>query len=464
MRPWQLSASELAQAYARRDLTPLEAVGACLERNAQVHSQINAMVCVDEAGALDAARASGARLAKGQGRGPLEGIPFTVKDNLFVRGMRATWGSRLYAEFVPEDDDIAVARLRDAGAVFLGKTNTPELALAGTTDNLVFGTTRNPWNPMLTPGGSSGGAVAATAAGIAPLALATDGGGSTRVPASFAGVFGLRPSTGRVARLHGFPPLVHDLQVVGLVTRSALDLQCLFDVVAQPNERDAASRVFSRSANDAAITHWRVRLITSAGDEPVDPQVREATRKAAVTLQALGHIVTEDDAPFDNGEIREIWTVLSGVGTARVMKSHAGWERKVTPGILNTARAGFAASAIAYIEALDRLANLRQRARAIWSDCDLLLTPTATTLPWPANEPLPRQIDGKPVAAGAPSTFAKWVNAAALPAINLPAGLSREGLPIGVQLVAPFGYDQRLLMAAAQFERANALASRLAPL
>lgn len=464
MQPWQLSAAELAEMYARGEFTPVEAVASCLERNAQVHPVLNAMVGVDAAGALDAARASAARHALGQSRGPLDGIPFTVKDNLFVRGVRATWGSRLYADFVPDDDDLAVARLRAAGAVFLGKTNTPELALAGVTDNLLFGATRNPWNPALTPGGSSGGAVAATAAGIAPLALATDGGGSTRVPASLTGVYGFRPSTGRVARVHGFPPLAHDLQVVGLVARTALDLQNLFDAVAQPDERDPSSLVFAGCAVDDAAIRLRVRLVTKSGDEPVDAQARDAAQRAGAVLEAMGHIVTEGAAPFDNAEIREIWTVITGVGAARVMSRHPGWEKLITPGVLNAVRTGYATAEPAHLEALERLANMRSRVRAIWNDCDLVLTPTAATLPWPVGEPQPRQIDGKPAAAGAPSAFAKWVNAAALPGINLPAGLSREGLPIGVQLVAPFGCDQRLLTLAAQFERANAHVPPLAPL
>ena len=463
MQPWQLSASELVQAYASRELSPVEAANACLARNAQVHPVLNAMVCVDETGALAAARASEARYARGESRGPLDGVAFTVKDNLFVRGVRATWGSRLYADFIPDHDDIAVARLRDAGAVFLGKTNTPELAMAGYTDNLVFGVTRNPWNSQLTPGGSSGGAVAATAAGIAPLALATDGGGSTRVPASFTGVLGLRPSTGRVPRLHGFPPLVHDLQVVGLVARTAPDLQALFDVVGLPDDRDTTSLAFDDRPGDDVATRLRIRLVTHAGDEPVDPQVRDAAKKTAAALETMGHLVSEGAAPFDNAEIRHIWTVISGAGIARVVAKHPDWEAKVTPGILNAARTGLACSAADYLRALDLLADLRRHAREIWNDCDLVLTPTATTLPWPAGEPNPQKIDGKPAGAGAPSLFAKWVNAAALPAINVPAGLSREGLPLGAQLVAPFGGDRRLLVIAAQLEKINGPA-RMAPL
>ena len=442
----------------------MEVVNACFERNTQVNPVINAMVCIDEGGAGSAARESAARHAKGESRGSLDGIPFTVKDNLFVRGMRATWGSRLYADFVPTEDDIAVARLRAAGAVFIGKTNTPELAMAGYTDNRVFGVTRNPWHRELTPGGSSGGAVAATAAGIAPIALATDGGGSTRVPASLTGLCGLRPSTGRVPRLHGFPPLVHDLQVVGLVARSMADLQSLFDAVAYADTRDPASLVFDPQSGAESSAPPRVRVVTKAGDEPIDPQVRDATAQAAALLASLGCTVEEGSAPFDNAEIRDIWAVLSGTGIARVVTLHAGWEALVTPAILASAKSGLAYSAGEYLRALDRLADLRRRIRDAWRDYDLLLTPAAATLPWRAGEPGPREIDGRPAGAGAPSLFAKWVNAAALPAISVPVRLSREGLPIGAQLVAPFGRDRHLLSVAAQFERANDYKPVCAPL
>lgn len=455
MQTWELGADALAAAYARRELSPVETARACLARNSAVHSVLNAVVCVDEAGALAAARESEKRYASGAPRGPLDGVPFTVKDNLYVRGVRATWGSQLYADHVPQQDDIAVARLRAAGAVFLGKTNTPELALAGYTDNAIFGTTRNPWNSALTPGGSSGGAVAATAAGIAPLALATDGGGSTRVPASLTGVLGLRPSTGRVPRMHGFPQLAHDLQVVGLVARSVRDLASFFEAVALPHEADTASLTFPGPGAEDVSTGMRIRLVTHAAEEPVDAQARAAAENVAKKLATMGHIVSTGTLPFDNAQLRQIWTVLSGAGAARVVVAHSDWESRVTPGVLQAVRSGLACSAVDYVRTLDLLADVRRQARAVWHDSDLVVTPGAATLPWPANEANPRQIDGQPAGPGAPSVFAKWVNAAALPAISVPAGFSREGLPLGVQIVAPYGGDRRLLAIAARLEEVN---------
>lgn len=464
MELWKLTAAELARAYARNEISPVEVVNACLDRCAQVNPILNAMVYIDADSALSAARASEARQQRGERCSAVDGVPFTVKDNIFVRGVPATWGSKLYADFVAQEDDLCVARMRDAGALFLGKTNTPELAMAGHTDNLVFGVTRNPWDRELTPGGSSGGAAAATTAGIAPLALATDGGGSTRVPASFTGIFGLRPSAGRVPRLHGFPALVHDLQVVGLMARSGSDLEDFFTVVAQPDARDPASMAFHESVDRNLEARPRVRLVTRVGEEPVDPQVRDAAKEAAAVLESIGCRVEEGHAPFDSDEIRDIWATLSGAGVARVVTSHAGWEACVTPAILSLARAGIALSAADYLKALDRLGAFRGRLRESWSEYDMLLTPTTAALPWRADESKPQAIDGQRPLAGAPSVFAKWVNAAALPAINLPYRLSREGLPMGVQLIAALGCDRTLLEIAKRFERANQRAPTMAPL
>src|SRR3546814_627386 len=167
-------------------------------------------------------------------RGPLDGLPLTANDNLHVENMPATWGSRLFADFHPDADELPVGRLRDAGAVLLGKTNVPEFTLQGYTDNLLFGPTRNPWNLELTPGGSSGGAVAAVATGLAPLTIGTDGGGSTRRPASFTGLVGFKPSTGRIARGNGFPPILYDPEAIGLIARTVSDITLLYTALASP--------------------------------------------------------------------------------------------------------------------------------------------------------------------------------------------------------------------------------------
>ena len=195
----RLSAAELTKGYACGTFSPVEVIESLLARIAEANASLNAIVTLDATGARLAALASEKRWRQGSALSPLDGVPLTVKDNLNVRGMRTTWGSRLYADFVPTVDELPVARARAAGMVIVGKTNVPEFTLHGYTDNALFGTTHNPWDLRLTPGGSSGGAVAAVAAGMAPLALATDGGGSIRRPASHTGLVGFKPSQGRVS-------------------------------------------------------------------------------------------------------------------------------------------------------------------------------------------------------------------------------------------------------------------------
>ncbi|MBR0655785.1 amidase [Plastoroseomonas arctica] len=196
-------------------MTPAVLLDEALTRIARANDALGAFVHVDVEGAARAAAEAGARQAAGARRGPLDGVPVAVKDNLWVAGMPAHWGSRTWADFVPPCDDIPVERLRASGAVILGKTNTPEFALSRRTDSRLRGPARNPWDVSLTPGGSSGGSVTAVAAGMVPLALTTDAGGSTRLPASYTGLYGLRPSNGRIARRYGFPPIGIDFQAVG---------------------------------------------------------------------------------------------------------------------------------------------------------------------------------------------------------------------------------------------------------
>ena len=221
-----------------------------LARTAQTNTSLNAIVTLDEEGARTAATASEKRWHAGNARGPLDGVPLTVKDNINVRGMRTTWGSRLYADFVPAVDELPVARARAAGMVILGKTNVPEFTLHGYTDNAVFGTTRNPWDLRLTPGGSSGGAVASVAVGMSPLALATDGGGSIRRPASHTGVVGFKPSRGRVARADGLPQILLDYEVAGVIARTTRDARLLLEAIALP--RCTRSRIGTIRSNTVA--------------------------------------------------------------------------------------------------------------------------------------------------------------------------------------------------------------------
>ncbi|WP_260500169.1 amidase [Aquabacterium sp. J223] len=238
---WRLGVQALTQGYAEGRFTPADALQAVLQRLQAVQPTLNPVATLDAERALQAAQASTQRWQAGAPRSALDGVPVSVKDSLVTGGLRTTWGSRVFEQQVPVDDELPVARLRQAGALLFAKTNVPEFTVQGYTDNGLFGTTRNPWNPALTPGGSSGGAVCAVASGVGPLALATDGGGSIRRPAGHCGLVGLKPTTGRIPRHGGLPEILLHFEVVGPIGRTVADVATMLDVLAGPDRRDAAS-------------------------------------------------------------------------------------------------------------------------------------------------------------------------------------------------------------------------------
>jgi aspartyl-tRNA(Asn)/glutamyl-tRNA(Gln) amidotransferase subunit A len=453
----QRSAGELEDLLARREVSAVELADDFLASHARLNPLLNAIVAIDPDAARRQARESDARAAAGQRLGPLDGIPVTVKDNIFVAGFPATWGSRLYQGFRPPCDDVGIARLRAAGANLIAKTNTPEFALAAHTDNLIFGATRNPWNLQLTPGGSSGGAVAALAAGLGPLAVGTDAGGSIRRPASYAGVIGFRSSTGRIPRVSGFPALAHDFQVVAPAARTVDDAYLLFRTMAGPDRRDQTSLCFGdaplpEQLPRAALPRSRIRCLFGIGDAPVEREVRDSVQAAARTFASLGHFVEEARPPYDLPEVERIWSTLSTAGLARVVTSHANWRELVHPGTRAVAERGLAVSVQEYIGALDAAQQLRARMAAFFETVDFLLMPTSASLPWTLGEPFPRNIDGRDAGPRGAALFATFVNAAALPAISVPVAPSADGLPIGMQLVGPFGADLAVFRLAKLFQ------------
>jgi aspartyl-tRNA(Asn)/glutamyl-tRNA(Gln) amidotransferase subunit A len=412
---------------------------------------------MDLRAAEDAARASESRWRQGSPLSPLDGMALTIKDNMLVRGLRAVWGSRLYESFVPEQDELPVARLRAAGAVILGKTNCPEFTLQGYTANPVFGVTGNPWDPALTPGGSSGGAAAAVAAGLVPLAVGTDGGGSIRRPASHTGLVGMKPSHGRVPRGNGFPMILHDFEVVGPLARTVEDAAALLAVMSGPDTRDAASLPFSPIVPPLsdAPTPQRILYIPHFGDAPVDREVANSVAKATGELERLGHTIQQGPVPFDTDAFGRAWSVVSQAGLAWLMRSHPGWRGRIGKDLGDMARAGESFSAADYVDALDTVRTLRRRLAEAFAETDLLLTPTAAALPWPASDSHPPIIDNHPAGPRGHAVFTAFVNAAGCPAISVPCEPSSRGLPIGFQLVGRWGEDERLLAVAAQYERAQ---------
>jgi aspartyl-tRNA(Asn)/glutamyl-tRNA(Gln) amidotransferase subunit A len=446
MNLWELSAAELAAGYAGGTLSPRDALESVLTRIEAVNPKINAIVTFDIAGARAAADASTARWRDGRARGAFDGAPLTVKDNIPVRGMRATWGSRIYADWVPDKDELPIAKLREGGAVIIGKTNCPEFTLQGYTDNLVFGVTRNPWDLALTPGGSSGGAVAAVAAGLGPVAVGTDGGGSIRRPAAHTGLVGFKPSRDAVARSDGFPVILLDCEVIGPIAKTVADARALFHALA-------GLPVIPPSPAPRPL---RILYVKQFGGSPVDPDIAASVEQAAKHLAAFGHSVEEGEAPFDIDALNRAWPVISQAGLAWLLKDYIARFGEISPPMQDMARAGAALSATAYYAAVDVITQLRQTLHAFFARTDLIMTPSIAALSWPAAEPFPPTIAGQSVGPRGHAVFTAFANMAGCPAISIPCAPSKTGLPIGFHLVGRVGHDDMILAAAAQYEALNA--------
>ena len=454
---WRLSAAELGEAYARGETDPVAVLGTIEARIEQLNPVLNAIICRD-AGAQAAASESAARLRAGKPRSALEGVPFTVKDSILVAGLPCTWGSRTMRDFLPEADELPVARLRAAGAIVLGKTNVPEFTLEGYTTNALFGTTRNPWNPALTPGGSSGGAVAAVAAGLGPVAIGTDGGGSIRRPACHAGLVGLKPTIGRVARGPSLPQILLDFEVIGPIARSVADVALMFGVIAGMDPRDRRS-LYGRDSRRAGDP-LKLLYVPRFGDAPVDSRVLGSVNDAARALAALGVEVIEGVLPFDLSPIVEFWPVVGQVGVAHLLAQRPEGEHLVGERMRAMADAGRKIGAARYLAGIESVDAFRRTVTDAFGRIDLIMTPSAAALPWPAEQPYPETIDGKAVGPRGHAVYTGWVNACGHPAIALPCAPSREGLPIGFQLVGRFGADELLLEIAQRYESACPWADR----
>lgn len=438
-----LSAVEIAAAVSSRQLSAGEVTKAFLARIEALNPTINA-ICTMNPGAADVAVAIDSRLARGEAPRPLEGVPFLVKDNLETAGLRTTFGSRLMAENSPAESAICVDRLAAAGGVLIGKTNTPEFAHDVNTSNLLFGTTRNPWDPMVTAGGSSGGSGAAVAARFAPLAIGTDLGGSIRIPASFNNLVGIRPVPGRVPFYptdYAWDTLVP--HVAGPLTATVADAALMLSVMAGPDDRDpmslppASFDMVGAAAQKADLKGRRIALtIDFGGVVPVDPEVAALTRQAAAAFEKLGAHVEE--FAFDASDLTEIIAGTRSFGmVARYAERYDRHKDLMTQQLRNQVEAAFKMD----VRSIARSERLRtgywRRICRIMSEFDYILTPACGALPFRLDVPLPDTVGGKPVARFYDvflTTYAFSITG--LPVIALPAGLTASGLPVGVQLVA----------------------------
>jgi amidase len=445
-----LSAREQARLVRARELSSRELVQAHLDRIAAVNPVLNAIVTLDAEGALAGAAAADRELARGAGApGPLHGLPVAVKDLLDVAGMRTTYGSPLHADHVPEADALLVARLRRAGAIVIGKTNTPEFGAGSQTFNPVFGVTRNPHDPSRTSGGSSGGAAAAVAAGMVPLADGSDLGGSIRNPSSFCGLVGLRPTAGRVPDLEDHP--WDPRAVLGPIARDAGDAALLMHAVAGPDPRlplSAAPPAEDYAAPlDAGVAGLRIAWSERLGDLPVEPAVTAALRSGRAALEALGCTVEPVEPELAGAD--EAFETLRALGYVEAFAPLlAGGGLKAT--LAANTRAGLALDGAQVARALTLQAEAFRTMRALLERYDALALPTVQVVPFAAETEYPTEIAG--VAMG---SYIEWMRSCSRitmtghPAVSVPGASTPGGLPVGLQLVGRWGADRALLELAA---------------
>jgi aspartyl-tRNA(Asn)/glutamyl-tRNA(Gln) amidotransferase subunit A len=454
---WQVDAGGLAFGYRTGAFSPVDVLDSVLARIDTVNPLLNAFVARDDDAARTAARVSARRWQEGRPLSGLDGVPVSVKDNIPVAGMPCRWGSRVTPALPAAQDESPVDRLRQAGAIIVGKTNVPELTLQGYTDNLLFGATRNPWDARLTPGGSSGGAVAAVASGMGPLALATDGGGSIRRPAGFAGLVGFKPSRDVVLRKHGLSATLPGMEVVGPIGRRVQDVISVMEIIATGWKMSALTPL--GHSKRCRILQWR-----RIGEGPVDSDIAQSLEDVADRLRAMGHEVTTADAPWIVSRFNsEAWPVICATGAAAAIRKEAEEPLqldRMSESISELIRRGQSTCAVALFDAQQLRSQLIDEIKGLFSTVDMILTPSSAAMPWPAGEPHPRTIDGRDVDGRGHAVFTGFANGAGLPAIGLPAGFSAAGHPIGFHLVGPRGADAELLRLALDYEEAHPWSAR----
>jgi aspartyl-tRNA(Asn)/glutamyl-tRNA(Gln) amidotransferase subunit A len=449
-----LTALEISRRYARGDLSPVEVVNETLKRAERLQPHFNFLVLSDPEGARAAARASEARWKIGEPLSPLDGVPTSIKDTTNVEGWPTRYGSHATDETPAAEDAPVVGRLRDAGMAIIGKSTTPEFGWKALTDSPLQGTTRSPWNPKHSPGGSSGGASSMTAAGVAPFNHGNDGGGSIRIPAAHTGLVGLKPSYGRVAQHPADGPFA-DVISQGVLARSVLDTALALNATAGPDARDWRSLPADPRDHtvglDDGVRGWRIGLSLDFGHVNADPEVRDLVAAAARRFEELGAHV-EDVGPLIEPLQNSFEPLWIGSFATRLRQIPSQLHGKLDPGFRAAAEKGLSITLADYARAYEAKSKLA-RDMALWHRTyDLLLTPVAPTTGPPVetlynSQAFPRWTKGAP--------FTLPFNLTGAPAASMPAGLTKAGLPVGLQLVGPARADHVVLRAMRAYESAS---------
>jgi amidase len=453
------SAVELAAMMRSRAVGPVEVLEAHLAAIARINPKLNAIVTLAAESAHAAAQRAEAAIMAGERLGPLHGLPIGVKDVTHTAGIRTSFGSPLFADFVPDDDAEVVRRLKAAGAIVLAKTNTPEFAAGANTVNPVFGATRNPWNPALSAAGSSGGSAVAVATGVLPLAQGTDFGGSIRIPAGFCGIVGIRPTPGLTPN-HPMALAWDPGQVHGPLARSAEDAALMLDAmvgfsrlspisVAPPwqSARDAVART-------ADAGGLRIAYASDIAGIGVDAEIDAICRDAARRLRDAGASVKE--IAFDVSEGRDPYQAWRGAWMVGQQLANLARLEEFGENLGGNVKRGLTVTALDLATAEATRINVFDRFRVLFERFDLLLTPAAPVKPYPVELNFPTEINGR-----AFENYVDWIAPAflvtlvSLPAGSVPAGRTADGLPVGLQIVAPRFEEPLILSVAKLVQQAN---------
>ena len=454
------SAAAIRRLIADGEVSSVELTELFYRRIEQINPQLNAYLALCPDQALAAAQAADDAVRNGDALGPLHGIPISIKDLEMTKGVKTTLGSAIYRDRAPDIDSIVVERVKAAGAVILGKTNTPEFGQSGTTENLLGDPCRNPWNPDYTPGGSSGGAAAALAAGLCTLATGSDGGGSIRIPSSFSAVTGIKPTQGRVPRYGGYGgPAVNHFSQSGPMSRTVRDTALLLQVLAGPDVRDPNTLTDAPpdylSALEGGVKGWRIAWSADLGYAAVDPVVVAITQAAAQVFQDLGAIV-EEAAPAIEDDPFPAFAAVFGVASYTANQGLYPERRdELTHYVRATFDAAAELTAADLSRALAYVDRHKRRFADFFNDYDLLLTPAMAVTAFPVGQH-PTSIAGRAVEPWwgyLPFTYP--INMSGQTAASVPCGFSAAGLPVGLHIVGPALAEGRVLRAMAAFEEAR---------
>jgi aspartyl-tRNA(Asn)/glutamyl-tRNA(Gln) amidotransferase subunit A len=452
-----LSVAELLARYRRKDLSPVEMVDAVLDQVDRHNGVVNAYCWLDREGARRSARDAEARWMAGAPRGLIDGVPVGIKDNILVAGMPARFGSRLTSDELSTHDAPAVARLREQGAILIGKTTMPEFGWKAVTDSPLTGVTRNPWDTRKTPGGSSGGAVAAVVLGMGNIHLGTDGGGSIRIPAAFGGSYGIKPTRARVPAWPASP--LGTLAHTGCLTRSVADAALALTIMAAPDRRDVYAWTSPApdflTGLDDGVAGMRVAYSPRLGyAERVEGEIETAVAAAVRVFEELGAHVDAADPDLDGDPIAA-WNTLWWPAFAMLLQSYGERVRDVAdPGLVAAAARGLETTAMDHIRAQLKRAELHAVFARFFQRYDLLLTPTMPLPAFEAGHLMPPAGEwGEAWTNWSPFTCP--FNLTQQPAASIPCGMTRDGLPIGLQIVGAIGADALVLRASRAFEAAR---------